>query len=58
VAEVQRQSTATLGCRASMLDTNTVLTHKQTNEFAAHEQLRAAKASNRYTAYDLTFSQQ
>jgi hypothetical protein len=29
---------------------NTVITHKQTNEFAAHEQLRAAAARSRYPA--------
>jgi hypothetical protein len=37
-------------CRAKCwVNTNTV-THTQTNEFAAHEQLRAAAACNRYTA--------
>jgi hypothetical protein len=48
--EEQRRSTAAHGCRASMLDTNTVIKHKQTNEFAAHEQLRAAAARSRYPA--------
>ena len=48
--EEQRRSTAARGCRARCwVNTNTV-THTQTNEFAAHEQLRAAAARNRYTA--------
>jgi hypothetical protein len=33
-----------------MLDTNTVIKRKQTNEFAAQEQLRSAAARNRYPA--------
>jgi hypothetical protein len=48
--EEKRRSTAARSCRASMLDTTRLLTHKQTNEFAAHEQLRAAAARNRYPA--------
>jgi hypothetical protein len=42
----QTQAAAALRCWTA----TRLLTHKQTNEFAAHEQLRAAAARNRYPA--------
>jgi hypothetical protein len=43
-------SVETVLWRSGARYTNTVITHKQTNEFAAHEELRAAAARSRYPA--------
>jgi hypothetical protein len=49
--EEQRRSTAARACLASILDTNTAITHKQMNQFAVRAQSKPAMSLGSYCKY-------